>query len=99
MARWKHSTGCPGVSLRGQTYYARYTIPKDVRDKLGGRTERWQSLKTSDLREARSRADLLIARWKAEVAEARGDQAAEQRIKEWQSVRSGYVEARELWTQ
>lgn len=51
-------------------YYARLTVPLDLQRFLDKR-ELWQSLRTSDPREARERAAPILAQWQAEFAELR----------------------------
>ena len=70
MAR-KVRTTHKGISLRGNVYQARLTIPKDIRDSLG-RTEFTQSLETSDLRIAMARGEACIRDWKRKITKARG---------------------------
>lgn len=48
-----------GITLRGNVYQARLTIPKYVRDSLG-LVEFTQSLETSDLRVANTRGEACI---------------------------------------
>ena len=48
-----------GIALRGDTYHARLTIPKDVRDTIG-LVEFTQSLETSDLKVAAARGEACI---------------------------------------
>ena len=70
MAR-KVRTTHKGISLRGNVYQARLTIPKDIRDTLG-LVEFTQSLETSDLRVAKTRGETCIRDWKRQITKARG---------------------------
>ena len=70
MAR-KVRTAHKGISLRGNVYQARLTIPKDIRDTLG-LVEFTQSLETSDLRVAKTRGETCIRDWKRQITKARG---------------------------
>ena len=70
MAR-KVGTTLKGISLRGNVYQARLTIPKDIRDTLG-LVEFTQSLETSDLRVAKTRGETCIRDWKRQITKARG---------------------------
>jgi len=70
MAR-KIGTTLRGITLRGNVYQARLTIPKDARDSLG-LVEFTQSLKTSDLREAKIRGEICIRDWNRQITKARG---------------------------
>ena len=64
-------TTLKGITLRGNVYQARLTIPKDVRDSLG-LVEFTQSLETSDLRLAKTRGEACIRDWKRQITNARG---------------------------
>jgi integrase len=58
------------LELRHRTYFAVLTVPKDVQFILG--TKRFfKTTETSDLRIAQAKADLLVIKWKAEIANAR----------------------------
>jgi len=70
MAR-KAVTTLKGITLRGNVYQARLTIPKDVRDSLG-LIEFTQSLETSDFRIAKTRGEACIRDWKRQITMARG---------------------------
>jgi len=67
----KAATTLKGITLRGNVYQARLTIPKDVRDSIG-LVEFTQSLETSDLRIAKIRGETFIRAWKRQITEARG---------------------------
>jgi integrase len=85
MAKWKRPAGKPYVALRGNTYYARLTVPKDLREQFG-KTEIWKSLKTSDLREAQYRADRLVSDLKVRFAQSRGEIGLVQKALDWRRV-------------
>jgi integrase len=51
-------------------YYARLRVPKDLQD-VAGKSDRWQSLRTSDSREAKLKASAIVARWQAEFDDLR----------------------------
>jgi hypothetical protein len=51
-------------------YYARITVPLDLQRAVNKR-ELWESLRTSDPREARERAAPILARWHSEFGELR----------------------------
>ncbi|MBS0176009.1 MAG: tyrosine-type recombinase/integrase [Nitrospira sp.] len=59
------------IEQRGNTWYATLHVPEDVRHKIG-KAKLFQSLKTTDKREAEKRRDAIIAQWKARIAAARG---------------------------
>ena len=61
---------------RNHIWYARLSIPKDVRAKLGRKREYIQSLKTGDINTAEVRKNLLIAEWKNAINMARGSASA-----------------------
>ena len=67
----KAATTLKGITLRGNVYQARLTIPKDIRDTLG-LVEFTQSLETSDLRVAKTRGETCIRDWKRQITKARG---------------------------
>ncbi len=58
------------IELRYKTYYAVLYVPQDVKHILK-KVKFYQSLKTSDLKLAESRAQALVVAWKAEIANAR----------------------------
>jgi integrase len=58
---------------RGNTWYARMGIPKDVRHKLGHKREYIQSLRTPDRKVALIQSKPLIAIWKDAIHIARGN--------------------------
>ncbi len=70
MARATKTT-LKGITLRGNVYQARLTIPKDARDSLG-LTEFTQSLETSDFKVAATRGEICIRGWKRKISSARG---------------------------
>ena len=59
--------------LRGNTWYARVAIPKDLRHKLGHKREFIQSLRTPDRDIALIKSKPLIAEWKDAIRMARGN--------------------------
>jgi len=65
------TTTLKGITLRGNVYQARLTIPKDARDSLG-LTEFTQSLETSDFKVAATRGEICIRGWKRKISNARG---------------------------
>ncbi len=60
------------IELRANTWYANLIIPKDVRPILG-KFKFLKSLETSNKKQACLRAAPLVALWKAQIDEARGD--------------------------
>jgi hypothetical protein len=64
-------TTLKGITLGGNVYQARLTIPKDVRDSLG-LVEFTQSLETRDFRIAKTRGEACIRDWKRQITKARG---------------------------
>ena len=58
---------------RGNTWYARMAIPKDVRHKLGHKREFIQSLRTPDRNVALIKSKPLVAEWKNSIHMARGN--------------------------
>jgi integrase len=70
MARLAKKT-LKGISLRGNVYHARLTIPKNARDAIG-LVEFTQSLETSDLRVAKTRGETFIRDWKHQITKALG---------------------------
>lgn len=72
------------LERRRNLWYAVLTIPADSREVLG-KMRFVQSLGTSDKREAQRRVLPLIAKWKAMIAEARGERdALAEEAKRWQ---------------
>jgi integrase len=71
MSKKGQDTNRPFLQLRNNTYYARLTLPKDVRDDFG-KTELWQSLKTKNPRQAELKAIQLVAMWKEQIEQVRG---------------------------
>lgn len=65
----------PNIERRRNLWYATLTIPQDVRDRLG-KFKFIQSLGTPDKREAQRLAPPLVAKWKATIRQARGEQDA-----------------------
>ena len=63
------------IELRANTWYANLIIPKDVRHILG-KFKFIQSLKTSSKKQAETIAAPLVALWKAQIDEARGNVGA-----------------------
>lgn len=59
------------IERRGNTWYAVLHIPADVRHKFD-KFKFHESLKTTDRRIAVERARALVGKWKAQIAEARG---------------------------
>jgi integrase len=59
------------IETRHRTYFAYLDVPEDVRARLGRRVFR-QTLQTDSRSVAERRAPPMIARWKAEIATARG---------------------------
>lgn len=72
-----------GLYIRGRTYYARLTVPKDLKSTLG--YEFVQSLSTSDLNEAESRAVLLLRDWRITIENARGTISPDQKALRWKA--------------
>ncbi len=58
------------LELRYRTYFALLTIPKDVQFILG-KKRFFQTTQTGDIRIAQAKANLLVIKWKAAIAEAR----------------------------
>lgn len=59
------------IERRRNTWFATLHVPKDVQHIIG-KSKLFETLKTTDKREALSRAAPLIAKWKASIAAARG---------------------------
>lgn len=57
--------------IRGDTYYFRRGVPKDVRHAFGGKPDDWKSLDTSELAVARTRLQREIEAFETRVADAR----------------------------
>lgn len=62
------------LKRRHQTWYARLTIPKEVRNKFGGKTELVESLRTDSLREAQRLLGPVLGTWRTWIAEARSSE-------------------------
>lgn len=74
------------LELRGRVWYATLLVPPDVRDSLG-RVRFKQSLGTSNRREAVLKAAPFIARWKAQISQARGFAGAvSEEVKRWRDA-------------
>ncbi|QTH72029.1 tyrosine-type recombinase/integrase [Pseudoalteromonas xiamenensis] len=84
MTRWKGSTGKSHVVLKGKTYYARLTIPKDARDHFD-KTEFWQSLRTDSLKEAEYRAAAIVAQWKSQIERVKGNEGLASKALQWKA--------------
>jgi len=65
----------PYLRKRGNVFYVRLGIPEDARAQLGKR-EFFESLKTSDQREAEIKSLPKVAKWKTQIDAARGSNAA-----------------------
>lgn len=63
----------PYLEKRRNLYYAKLTIPEDVREKLGNKLRFFKSLGTPIKSVADREAAPLIGKWKAMIAEARGN--------------------------
>lgn len=85
MAKWKAPSGKSHITLRGKTYFARLTVPQDVREDFG-KSELWQSLKTSDVREAEFRAAQIVNTWKGQIAGYRNQDETVRRANEWKRI-------------
>src|SRR5689334_7481049 len=62
----------PNIERRGNVWYATLHVPQDVRQQIGF-SKFFQSLKTTDKRTAEPRAAVLVAGWKAQIQQARGN--------------------------
>lgn len=72
------------LERRRNLWYAVLTIPSDVREKLG-KLRFVQSLGTADKGKAQRESLPLIAKWKAQIAEARGEtDAIAEEARRWQ---------------
>jgi integrase len=71
-----------------RTWYAALTVPADVRDIIG-KVRFFQSTKTESAALAANRVALLVARWQAEIAKARGT-LPNQRDDFWLTLRKQY---------
>lgn len=85
MAKWKKPVGRPFLALRGHTYYARLTVPEDVRE-FFGKTELWQTLKTKNLKDAEYRASRIVTEWKAQIETYRGNVGVAHQALEWRKI-------------
>jgi integrase len=56
---------------RDGTYYARVYIPQDLQPAFDGKREKWQSLRTKDLREAKARLAVVLDEWSARFTSMR----------------------------
>ncbi|TGV20137.1 hypothetical protein E5N72_08640 [Pseudoalteromonas sp. MEBiC 03607] len=82
MAKWKRPSGYRGIAIRGNTYFARLTVPEDVREVIG-KSEFWKTLETDDIHIAQKRAALYILEWKAQIKQARGASSAVKDALQW----------------
>lgn len=65
------------IQKRGEsTWYCRLAVPADVRAAMGGKTVLIRSLQTGLRSEAMERRLVVLAEWKAQIAQARGKRAA-----------------------
>jgi integrase len=71
------------LKLQGSTYHARLTIPKDVRNKFGNKSELWRTTGTGDKRKAEILGAEMVAAWKREVYSARTGINVREWTKEW----------------
>ena len=81
------------LEKRANTYYAVLTVPADVRP-IVGKLRHVQSTQTSDKAEASVRAALLVARWRAEIAKARG-LLPDPKATFWESLRAEFINAKD----
>ncbi len=72
-----HKRPASNIELRRGRYYAVMGVPKDLQQKLGSNGKRKfrfvASLETDSLTKAKERVGTHLARWRAELAEARGE--------------------------
>lgn len=71
------------LKLQGSTYHARLTIPKDVRNKFGNKSELWRTTGTGDKRKAEILGAEMVAAWKREVYSARTGINVREWTREW----------------
>lgn len=65
------------IQKRGEsTWYCRLAVPADVQAAMGGKTVLIRSLQTGLRSEAMERRLVVLAEWKAQIAQARGKRAA-----------------------
>jgi integrase len=75
--------------LKDNTLYAALTVPAEVRHLLG-KARFFQSTKTNNPTEAKNRAAVLVAGWKAEISKARG-KLPNPKDDFWVSLRKEYM--------
>ena len=78
------------IERRRRKYYAKLTVPEDVRDVIG-KLRFVQSLKTDSLAEAERRAAPLIAKWRSRIDRARAEKAGE--ADEWETEAASWRDA------
>jgi integrase len=81
------------IEKRANLYYAVLTVPQDVRHIIG-RGRYLQSTQTADKGEALLRASLLVARWKADIAKARGT-LPDPKASFWETLRADFINAKD----
>lgn len=85
MSKKGQDTNRPFLQLRNHTYYARLTLPNDVREAFG-KTELWKSLKTKNLRQAELKAAQVVALWKEQIEQARGNANGLREASTWRAL-------------
>jgi integrase len=78
---------------RSNLYYAVLTVPEDVRH-IVGKLRFVQSTQTSDKQEAALRVALLVAKWRTEIAKARGT-LPNPKATFWESMRAEFMGAKD----
>ena len=78
----------PYLQKRGRRYYAILEIPKALRPRFGKKVRFVQSLKTDSLAQAERRVLQVVAGWKRQLEEAKGDGG---------DMWSDLVSAKDLW--
>ena len=63
--------GASYIRKQGRRYWARFQVPRDVRDALG-KSEEWVNLQTDDMKLAAARTHRAASDFRARVLEARG---------------------------
>ena len=81
------------LEKRANTFYAVLTVPADVRH-LVGKLRFIQSTQTGDKAQARLRAAMLVAGWKAQIVKARG-LLPDPKATFWENLRRDFITAQQ----
>ena len=85
MSKRGKPTGKRGIYQRDNTFYARLTVPQDVRDHFG-QSELWKSLQTDNIKTAEYKAAQIVNEWKIQIERFRGETTTLSKALEWKAT-------------